>query len=162
VGETYVQFSLRAERSRLGNGRTYAARYVVADTSGHAKTVLSLVTVPHDLNGVTDPLTIRLSETSSGTRVDWDPVPGAACYDVAVGDLATLRGFNSGAGLELAACAGSQILQPEIEIDLGTPVPGSGYYFMVDYVTAAGQRSGYGSESGPFDLEPILPRLLCP
>jgi hypothetical protein len=44
-------FSLRAERSGQGEGRTYTITYVVTDKAGNRSTAQAIVTVPHDKKG---------------------------------------------------------------------------------------------------------------
>jgi len=52
--------------------------------------------VPHDQNGLNDPLSLTLREEPAGTLVAWDSVPGAVSYNVIRGHVAAI-GVTGGA-----------------------------------------------------------------
>src|SRR5262249_10133122 len=97
-GTADFDFLLRAERSSNGPGRTYEATYRAVAQSGNVALTAGQAFVPHDMGGITDPVTISLRETPSGTLVEWADVEGAAYFEVAVGDLAGLRAMNPSVG----------------------------------------------------------------
>lgn len=162
VGTADFDFLLRAERSATDAGRTYTATYSVADSLGHSALVQGFAFVPLNLHGVTDPVTIRLYETASGTLVAWDPVGEALHYDVAFGDLATLRAFDPGAGGGPPVCLAHQLVALDTSGYEVVQVPerGSAFFFVVSYVTPA--PSGYGTENAPLDLDTVVPADVCP
>jgi hypothetical protein len=156
AGTDDTAFSLRAERSSLGPGRTYTAVYLASDQYGHEATVEAQIAVPHDIGGVTDPVDIRVSDTVDGILLDWGPAPGAVSYNIAAGFL-----LNPIGGLSNPVCITGGLLGGGVEI-LGVPDLGTGFFYLVEYLDADGRHSGYGSESAPLDLEPIVPSEICP
>jgi hypothetical protein len=160
-------FSLRAERSNTGPGRTYTVTYRLTDARGRGALVSGAVTVSHDNSGITDPITLSVSIASGGDIViAWNAIPGVSHYDVAAGLLTTLVSLDQAAGDFPPACIADQLPADMTSFQFaGDPEPGEVYFFLVDYVSytdATGGRSGYGSESGPFDLQPVVPVDICP
>jgi hypothetical protein len=166
-GTPDFQFSLRAERSSTGPGRIYTVSYRLADNLGHQTIVSAPVTVPHDITGVTDPITLTVSIAAGGDAlVEWNAVAGATRFDVVAGLLSTLVNLDPSAGEFSPVCMADQVPPWMTSFQIGgNPEPGTAYFFLVDYVSfadATDGRSGYGSESGPFDLQSVVPAELCP
>ncbi|HET8945944.1 MAG TPA: FG-GAP-like repeat-containing protein, partial [Candidatus Polarisedimenticolia bacterium] len=160
-GTADFDFLLRAERSSSGPGRTYDATYRAVDESGNVALVAGHAFVPHDIGGVTDPVTITLRETPSGTLVEWANVPAADSFDVAIGELATLRAMDPAVGNLPPSClvSGLHALNTVgFEFD-GVPDIGTAWFFVVSYMTPA---SGFGAESAPYDIEVVVPSNTCP
>jgi hypothetical protein len=155
-------FLLRAERLASGPGRVYTATYRAVDAHGNVGFKGGVITVPHDLSGITDPVTLYVTETAQGTLVAWDAVPGAADYDVSVGDLASLRAWDQYAGSFQPFCLESGVSWTNTQgLEIGeVPELGSAFFFVVSYRTTA--RSGYGAESAPYDMETLVPSYICP
>lgn len=161
-GTADFEFLLRAERSASGPGRTYSATYRAVDESGNVALVAGLAFVPHDQNGITDPVTIFLRETPAGTLVEWADVPAAESFEVAVGDLASLRAMNPAVGSFPPGCLASELHAIDTtgyEV-AAVPAVGTAWFFLVSYM--APPSSGYGAESTPYDLEGVVPSDICP
>jgi hypothetical protein len=160
-GALDTDFLLRAERLATGPGRTYSATYRAVDEHGNVGFMGGVVTVPHDLSGITDPITLVVTETAAGTLLAWDAVPGALSYDVAMGDLATLRAWDLNAGSFPPVCLGSGLTGTNTAgIELSeVPQPGSGFFFVVADV--ATESSGFGAESAPYDMDTLVRSSIC-
>ena len=160
-------FALRAERSSLGSGRVYTVSYAASDPSGHEAVTTRTIEVPHDIGGVTDPIDLRVSIAAGGDAlVEWAPIAGVSHFDVAAGLLSTLVHLDPGAGAFPPSCIADQVPPWITTFQIGgDPDPGTGFFFLVDYVSftdATAGPSGYGTENGPFDLDPVVPADICP
>ncbi len=160
AGSPDTDFRLRAERSAAASGRTYLVTYRAVDGAGNTTTSTLPVQVPHDVGGVVDPLTLRLSETGAGTLIQWDPVPGAVEYDIAAGDLGFFLDPTVSFGPPVCY-AGHLMATSNAGIEIpDLPEPGTGFFFVVEYHDTA--RRGYGTENSPYDLTPLVPEDICP
>jgi hypothetical protein len=166
TGTFDTQFSLRAERSSTGPGRVYTVSYRLADGSGNQAVVRGTVIVPHDNSGITDPISLSVSLAAGDALIQWTPVAGASSYDVVAGLVSTLVNLDPGAGQFAPVCIADQLPPSVTSFQIGgDPAPDTAYFFLVDYVSyadATNGRSGYGSDSGQFDLQPVVPVGLCP
>jgi hypothetical protein len=166
TGTFDTQFSLRAERSSTGPGRVYTVSYRLADGSGNQAVVRGTVIVPHDNSGITDPISLSVSLAAGDAFIQWTPVAGASSYDVVAGLVSTLVNLDPGAGQFAPVCIADQLPPSVTSFQIGgDPAPDTAYFFLVDYVSyadATNGRSGYGSDSGQFDLQPVVPVGLCP
>jgi hypothetical protein len=150
LGTADLHVRLRAERTRLGQGRSYVLLYEVTNTlSGESTHVAAEVEVPIDLNGVTDPLHVRLLEQEGGTVVQWDAVPGAEHYDVIRGDLVSLRALADRIDLGPVSCIANGLSATSTETfpDTASPAEGQAFFYLVQYHD--GSDSSYGTESSP-------------
>jgi hypothetical protein len=173
LGTPDFSIVLRAERASTGPGRTYTVTYRLTDNLGNASLVSGTAAVPHDLSGVTDPVNLQVNTTQNPDTLqwaiilNWNAIAGVSRYDVATGPLAALVHMDPFAGGSPPACLADRIpnnttsfLIPDIPVS-----PGNAIFFVVDYVTSAAPTSGpsgYGSESGPYDIQPVVPVGLCP
>ncbi|HEY3177158.1 MAG TPA: hypothetical protein VGK94_15500 [Candidatus Polarisedimenticolia bacterium] len=146
-GSPELGVTLRAERDATGRGRIYTVSYSAADASGNSVALSSLVSVPHDQNGVTEPVDISLRETTGGTVVEWTDVPGALFYNVIKGDIGQLREMSNSIDLGQVQCieAGSTDASTSGRGDTSMPAAGRAYFYLVEHND--GWASSYGSES---------------
>jgi hypothetical protein len=166
-GPVPVSFLLRAERDSGGPGRTYTLSYQALDSHGNVGDRPLTVDVPHDIDGITEPLILRMEESMSGTIVRWDPVPGARWYNVIVGDLAALRALpaadDSSSFCVALGLSGLDTTGSEVNVD---PDIGQAFFFLVEYDDGqefeVDRPSGYGTESAPYDRTPAAPSSACP
>jgi hypothetical protein len=156
IGTADLSFRLRAERAASGDGRVYTVTYAVTDASGNPSTSSATVTVAHDRGGKTDPIELTVSESHSGTLVEWNPVEDAVSYNVIRGRCEALH--ESGSIIELGSviCIEARSLDQTTAglEDLEMPSPGASFFYLVEYETADGQRSSFGSESVSKPREP--------
>ena len=84
------------------------------------------------------------SAGKAGTTIQlaWGAAPGATGYDVARGSV---NGFPVGSGVE--ACIGDGVGATSLD-DAGTPVPGSGYWYLLRGVNSCG-GGPWGSSASP-------------
>lgn len=147
VGSADFQFQLRAERAGTGDGRSYAASYRAVDGSGNVAMATALSLVPHNVNGLTDPVSISTHQNSAGTVVEWLDVPGALFYNIVRGDVRKIHerdgSFHLGQ-LKCISAVSSQTSTVGFE-DSELPVPGEAFFYLVEFDN--GLPSGYGSES---------------
>lgn len=138
-------FDLRAEREGSGNGRTYTVTYTARDGSQNATDGVGTVTVPHDLNGVADPIEVIVAQTAGGTVVSWADVPGALFYNVIRGALGHVRETGSTIRLGPVTCIESASLDTDTTSweDPDLPDPGEIWFYLVEYND--GRPSTYGS-----------------
>ncbi len=146
-GADDFHFSLRAERAGTGSGRIYAAGYTATDGSGNAVSEAGFVVVPHDQNGVIDPVAIVLGQSASGTVVSWAVVPDAKTYNVIRGELNNV--VDTGVVINLGAVVCIEANSTD-ESTLGwedgeLPEPGRAFFYVVEYYD--GISSTYGTES---------------
>jgi hypothetical protein len=160
VGTPDFEFSLRAERSGSGDGRTYTVTYTAADSAGNESSAMAIVDVPHDQGGVTEPVGVSLEENGNGTLVEWAKIPGANSYNVIRGSLANIRNLEPAYDLGTVTCieANSGNESTAGDEDGDQPGPGEVFFYLVAYND--GQNSSYSTESA---AKPRLPRVgNCP
>ena len=140
-------FQLRAERDGNGPGRTYTITYTAVDSSGNTAQVHAFVLVPHDLGGTTEPLDLSARENFTGTLLSWNPVPGAAAYNVVRGKVLSLRPAGDCIDLGTVSCVRSSSAQTSTsgQEDGEIPAPGEAFFYLASYND--GRDSGYGSAS---------------
>jgi hypothetical protein len=140
-------FRLRAERAGGGAGRIYTVGYTAVDVSGNVTTVENYVLVPHDQDGVTDPIDIRVEQDESGTAISWGEVPEAQYYNAIRGQLENLADSGPMIGLGPVVCieAGSVDASTAQAEDDELPEPGSAFFYLVEY--SDGTSRSYGSVS---------------
>jgi hypothetical protein len=156
LGTPDFKFSLRAERSGSGDGRTYTVTYTAVDTAGNQSSADALVEVPHDRGGVTEPVGVSFEEKGSGTLVEWAKVPGAHSYNVIRGLLANIRNLEPAYDLGTVTCieADSGNESTAGDEDGDQPGPGDVFFYLVEYDD--GLSSSYSTESA---AKPRLPRV---
>jgi hypothetical protein len=146
-GTASFGFQLRAERDAAGEGRTYKVTYAAIDSSGNQSSTSSIVFVPHDQNGTSEPLFISAQYGASGTFLQWPPVQGATSYRAIRGSVSSLQGSGEFIDLGTVACiqAGSPSTDTQAEPDAEIPPVGEAFFYLVSYND--GQDSGYGSDT---------------
>ncbi len=149
IGTADFQFQLRAERAGGGGGRIYTVTYVATDSSGNQAAASAGVVVPHDLDGVTEPLAISARENGADTVVEWNEVAGALFYTVAQGDLKSLNENEEFIDLGAVSCieansTGASTLGHE---DSVVPAAGEAFFYLIAYND--GQDSSYGTVEVP-------------
>lgn len=144
----FFRFSLRAERDEQGAGRAYFMTFRATDTSGNVGEASALAPVPHDVDGVIEPLVIHLEQAAGGTVVRWAPVAGAVNYNVVRGDVASL--VESGATIDMGqlTCMGADLTATDTSAtpDPALPAVGKAFFYMADYDDGT-SRTGYGEVS---------------
>jgi hypothetical protein len=109
--------------------------YAATDSAGNSTFATSIVTVPHDLNGLMDPL--QLSAQSSGAlmRLTWSPVPGAQDYQVARGKIRNLREMPEGIELGAVSCLGirDDSTISLVSEDSETPPIGDAFFYVAAF-----------------------------
>jgi hypothetical protein len=142
---------LRAERSERGRGRTYTLVYRATDGAGHATRAVVRVGVPHDREGVAEPLSLRVEENPAGTRVAWPALPGARRYDLVRGDLGSLRMTVEGIDLGAVSClqTGTAVATVAGREDTARPAPGQAFFYLVACDDGAPGSFGTVSAPGP-------------
>jgi len=146
-GSPDFDFQLRAERDGGGEGRTYQVNYGAVDSSGNRSTASSLVLVPHDQGGDTEPVILSVENGVGGTILRWEPVPGADSYKTIRGIAGSLHEAGSFIDLGSVSCV------LPVTTDASTParrdaeIPplGKAYFYLVSYND--GLDSGYGSDT---------------
>jgi len=155
IGTPDFSFSLRAERDARGGGRVYTVVYQAIDGSGNAASALATVSVPHDVAGLTDPMTITVRPgISPGTLVAWDPVPGAIGYNVIRGSLSNLQDTGNSVDLGQVACivGATTATDTSGHEDLAEPAIGAVFFYLGAYDDGAGIN--YGSSSSGMPMAP--------
>ena len=152
-GTADFDFQLRAERDAGGPGRAYEVVYSAVDGSGNRSGARSLVFVPHDLAGGTEPLIISLASHSDGTSLTWEPVPRAISYRVIRGTLGGIRETDEWVELGTVSCIqpDSSATSTASHLDAEAPSPGQAFFYLVAYND--GQDSGYGTNTA---MKPLL------
>jgi hypothetical protein len=147
VGTADYDFKLRAERAGGGGGRIYTAFYTATDNFGNEATAAGFAVVPHDLDGMTDPLSVRVAETASGTLALWTTVPGAQSYDVIRGQVGNITETDVSFDLGQVVCIEADSLDETTAgwEDLELPAPGEAFFYLVQFDD--GDASTYGSDS---------------
>jgi HYR domain/Carboxypeptidase regulatory-like domain len=137
-------FDLRSERAGSGQGRVYTATYTATDTSGNVSVVNGTALVPHDHDGIVDPLSLTIGMSDGEAVLSWSAVPDADDYSV-------IRGNQAGVGEQpafidlgqvdcLASGTGATSLR-----DGANPGVDQVFFYLVAY--HHGQSSTYGAPS---------------
>jgi hypothetical protein len=147
VGTPDLDILLRAERQGDGAGRTYMIQYQVTDVSGNAGVGTDSVTVPHDKEGIVEPVSLKVDDTTS-TVTSWEPVYWAQHFDVIRGDLAQLRADGSNFDLGSVVCLGANVTTSDTagSDDTGVPEPGHAFFYLVQFFDGS-KESGYGEHT---------------
>ena len=146
IGTPDFAFQVRAERQGAGDGRVYTATYTATDQSGNATPDSAMIDVPHSLDNVVEPISLRVAGGQS-TTVSWAPVVGATHYDVVRGNLSELRVDGSNVDLGHVTCIERESLDANTtgNADSAIPAPGQVFFYAVQFND--GQKdSSYGSE----------------
>jgi hypothetical protein len=161
-GTADFQFQLRAERKGSGEGRIYSAIYMATDGSGNVATATSVVFVPHDMGGITEPMMMTAFENGLGTVVEWIEVPGALFYNVVRGKLKNLKELDEFLHLGQLTCIASFTNVPSTagSEDPELPPLGEAFFYLVEYDD--GLPSGYGTESAAKDRFAPPGQANCP
>jgi len=145
IGTSDFDFQLRAERDAAREGRAYRLTYTAVDGSGNQAGASSIVFVPHDQGGSTEPVLISANSDEIGTVLAWDPVPGTATYRVVRGNVTSLS--DAGAFIDLGAVTclqrASAATSTNGSEDAEIPPVGEAFFYVVAYND--GNDSGYGS-----------------
>ncbi len=159
IGQSDFSVSLRAERDAHGPGRIYEITYRASNAAGELIASASIL-VPHDLGGLTDPISLKVTQTQAGTLLEWDEVAGALHYNVIRGDLTGLEVVGSGVNVNDAECLVSR--RPSQDTagheDAALPEPGQIIFYLAEYDD--GVSSGYGSPEAGMPL--LVPSGICP
>src|SRR5262249_10513819 len=115
--------------------------------SGNQTATDSIVLVPHDQGGTTEPLLISAAGNASGTLLRWNMVSGASTYKVIRGDTASLRYAGDFIDLGTVSCVqpASAATSTAGREDAEVPPPGKVFFYLVSYND--GQDSGFGSDT---------------
>lgn len=153
-GTADFDFELRAERSGGGTGRVYTIVYSVTTEAGISSSATAFVTVPHDVGGVIDPMTLSIQETASGSVLSWAEVPGANSYSVVRGEIGDLDFAADAIDLGSVTCieSRSKDLTTIGDEDAEIPPSGRAWFYLVEYRDP--KASSYGSA---FVTRPRLP-----
>ncbi|UCF69603.1 MAG: DUF4215 domain-containing protein [Acidobacteriota bacterium] len=150
AGTADFDFELRAERTSEGSGRTYTVTYAASDEAGNETINESTIHVPIDRGGVVEPVKLALEENANGTAVRWDPVAGAASYNVVRSRLSDIGTVGQTYSLGTVTCieSGSVDENTNGNEDSVVPQPGEAFVYVVEYVEYVdGTTSAHGTES---------------
>jgi hypothetical protein len=149
AGTPDTQFAVRAERQGTGSGRVYTATYLATDTSGNEMAAMAFVTVPHDQDGVTEPLEVDIYQGADGSVVVWEDLANAIYYNVIRGDLANIVETEEAINIGPVTCieAASVDRTTKDWEDSADPEPGQVFFYLVEFYD--GTYSSYGTESAP-------------
>jgi len=123
--------------------------YEVTCASGEVMTFQGTVLVPHDHQGITEPLTLSVENLAGGTYVGWNEVPGAVSYNVVRGDAGHLHEAGDSIVLGPLTCVQADSIGTDTGSSLDASLPASGelFFYLVEYTNASGLRSSYGTET---------------
>jgi len=144
------QVLLRAERSGSGRGRAYLVTVRASDHSGNSSSVNAGALVPHDRDGVTEPVSLIVTRGGPGssTALEWSLVGGADFYNVLRGLLSDVSRYGALTILNQVECIASgsaetRLSGPALDND---PPPGDAYFYLVEFHDRV--LSGYGTAGG--------------
>jgi len=154
TGTADFLLSLRAERDRNSNGRTYTLSYEATDASGNISGKGVVAFVPHDISGVVEPIVLSVAPSPAGTVVDWlDLSNTSSSFNVVRGRLSNLSGTAD--AYELGALTCIEAASTDTDTigfeDATDPGPGAVFIYLVE---SADQPGGYGTETA---MKPRLP-----
>jgi sugar lactone lactonase YvrE len=134
-GAADFDFELRAERSAGGAGRVYTIEYLVTDSYGFSTAATTFVTVPHDMGGIVDPVSLSIEETFSGTVISWEEIPGASSYSILRGEIDALADLLDLIDLGDVICVESRSrdLSTAGDEDAELPYPGRAFFYLGEY-----------------------------
>jgi hypothetical protein len=129
-----------------GAGRSYAMAYVATDGSGNSTSATTIVTVPHDSNGVTDPLLLSAQISGALMRLTWSPVPGAQDYQVVRGRIRNLQEMPEGIDLGALSCLSvrNDSTISLVSEDSETPLIGDAFFYVAAFRNGT-TTSSFGS-----------------
>jgi|GEM_PF-2234979 len=135
VGLPDYSVQLRAERDGGGSGRSYTLAYIATDGSGNSTSATTIVTVPHDQNGVSDPLVLSAQSSGALMSLTWSPVPGAQDYQVARGRIRNLQEMPEGIVLGAVSCLSvrDDSAISLVSEDSETPPIGDAYFYVAAF-----------------------------
>jgi hypothetical protein len=151
---------LRAERDSNGAGRTYTLSYLAVDGGGNATPLIMPVQVPLDINGVVEPIMIDVSETPSGTVLQWTPASAAAgvTYNVVRGTLGQIT--ETPDAFDMGPVQWVEYASPDTDTanapHAGLPLLNQGFFYLVEYVDSQGAHgySGLGLKPRIVNIAP--------
>jgi hypothetical protein len=153
VLDTGGRLELRAERDARGAGRTYTLDAVAVDGSGNQAAASTVIPVPHDRGGSTDPLSLTVSQAPSGTLVSWAwrgfRDLGDVAFDVVSGEIGAVRSGPHEVDLGDLRCVegSSRAMSTAGREDARVPGPNRAFFYLVQYRdTGTGAASSYGEE----------------
>jgi hypothetical protein len=154
MGSADFEFQLRAERAGGGPGRVYTVVYTATDSFGNQTSAAAFATVPHDQDGMVEPLEIHLQDGPAGTSLSWSEVDDAVSYDVIRGELTNvvLAGLVINLGSVVCLERDSSDASSVGDEDRELPEPGRAFFYLVEYDD--GTSSSYGSESAGLPRAP--------
>ncbi len=146
--------SLRAERDRNANGRTYTLSYEAADVSGNIAGESVGTFVPLDLAGVVEPIMLSVDQSPAGTVVSWVDLSNTSLlFNVVRGLLSNVTETADAYELGALTCIEAASIDTDTVgfEDAPDPLPGAAFFYLVEF---ADQPGGYGTETA---LKPRLP-----
>lgn len=147
LGTADFDFLLRAEREGNGPGRTYTIRYRATDASANHDVGTDTVKVPHDQNGIDEPISLKVDDALS-TLVRWEPAYQAQHFDVIRGNLEQIRVDGSNFELGAVICLKTNATTDSAvgSEDAVVPQPGKAFFYLVQFYDGA-KESSYGERS---------------
>jgi hypothetical protein len=155
LGAEDLQVRLRAERAGTGNGRVYTLEYTAMDMSSNQASATAVVVVPHNQNGVMEPVIMSLWEKANGTTLEWSDVDGALFYNVIRGDLESVREIEAGIDLGAVSCVKAASVDSHTVgwEDDAVPGPGGAFFYLVEYFD--GWNTSFGTASAAKERTPL-------
>jgi hypothetical protein len=146
AGTPDFAFQLRAERNAAGVGRFYRVSYSAVDSVGNRSTASALIFVPHDQEGITEPVVLTANNEPMSTKFSWGGVPDAERYQMIRGMVGGLSEMSNSIDLGSVSCIepSGNVLMAE-RTDSQIPAVGRAYFYLVSYDD--GLESGYGTET---------------
>jgi hypothetical protein len=144
-GTLDLAFDLRSERAGTGQGRVYTATYTATDAAGNMASAASTTFVPHDQDGVPDPMSLTVAGANGEAVLTWNNVQSADYYSVVRGNRADLVEETNFINLGTVTCLETSTHQTS-RADAETPAQGEVFFYLVAY--HHGQNSStYGTPS---------------
>jgi hypothetical protein len=149
LGTPDFDILLRAERQGSGAGRTYTIEYQATDASGNVGVGADMVRVPHDQEGIEEPISLQVNVPGS-TVVNWEPVYWARHFDVIRGSVDQLRVDGSNFDLGPVICLVTNVVTNETvgAEDTAIPEPGKAFFYLIQFYDGT-RESSYGEVSAP-------------
>ncbi len=146
------EFSLRAERSSQGAGRTYTVVYRALDAALNGAYAAGTALVPLTVASVTEPLMLSLRSDASGdTVIEWTPVQGAGTYRVVRGEVGNVTIDATSISLGPLACLSASAQEPSLTVPavIDTPAVGQVFFYMAEYLDRTWTSLGTDSAALP-------------